>query len=156
LLPIRERVSGPERSETLAERVTLTHWTGQAGDAASARDQLAALLPTFERALGSEHPHTLTERTRIAHWTGQAGDAASARDQYAALLPIWERILGSDHPDTMDTRNQLDYWAERLPSDSPRSQQRSNTGRIADSSDAYSPPVVTECYLHRLEWRLRL
>jgi len=48
--------------DTLVARGNLAHWTGQAGDAAGARDQYAALLPIQERALGPEHPDTLTAR----------------------------------------------------------------------------------------------
>ena len=33
---------------------TLAYWTGQAGDAAGARNQYAALLPIEERILGPE------------------------------------------------------------------------------------------------------
>ena len=82
-------------------------WTGEAGDAAGARDQLAALLPIRERVLGPEHPDTLTTRHELARWTGQAGDAAGARDQFAALLPISERVLGPEHPDTLTARGNL-------------------------------------------------
>ena len=84
---------GPEHPETLAARRDLAGWTGRAGDAAGARDQLAALLPVHERVLGPEHPDTLVVRHELAVWTGEAGDAAGARDQYAALLPVRERVL---------------------------------------------------------------
>ena len=53
---------GPEHPDTLAARADLAYWTGQAGDAAGARDQFAALLPIRERVLGPEHPDTLTTR----------------------------------------------------------------------------------------------
>ena len=78
---------GPEHPDTLTTRANLARWTGEAGDAAGARDQYAALLPIRERVLGPEHPDTLTARHNLAHWTGEAGDAAGARDQFAALLP---------------------------------------------------------------------
>jgi len=97
---------GPEHPNTLAALYELGRWTGQAGDAAGARDQLAALLPIRERVLGPDHPDTLTTRSQLARWTGQAG----ARDQLAALLPVTERVLGPDHPDTLITRHQLTYW----------------------------------------------
>ena len=95
---------GPEHPNTLRARANLAHWTGQAGDAAGARDQYAALLPIAERVLGAEHPDTLTARASLARWAGQAGDAAGARDQYAALLPIAERVLGAEHPYTLSAR----------------------------------------------------
>ena len=45
---------------------------GEAGDAAGARDQYAALLPVRERVCGAEHPDTLTARANLAHWTSLA------------------------------------------------------------------------------------
>jgi Tetratricopeptide repeat len=101
---------GPEHPDTLAARNYLAVWTGRAGGAAVARDQLAVLLPIRERVLGPEHPDTLNARHNLGHWTGRAGDAAGARDQLAVLLPIRERVLGPEHPDTLDTRNQLARW----------------------------------------------
>ena len=98
---------GPEHPHTLTARHQLALWTGFAGDAAGARDQLAALLPVRERVQGAEHPHTLTARHELARWTGQAGDAAGARDQLAALLPVRERVSGAEHPDTLATRANL-------------------------------------------------
>ena len=101
---------GPEHPDTLTARHNLAAWTGEAGDAAGARDQLAALLPIRERVLGPEHPGTLTARHNLAAWTGEAGDAAGARDQLAALLPIYERVLGPEHPDTLTARHNLAHW----------------------------------------------
>ena len=95
---------GPEHPDTLTARHNLARWTGEAGDAAAARDQFAALLPVRERVLGPEHPDTLTARGNLAYWTGEAGDAAAARDQFAALLPVRERVLGPEHPDTLAAR----------------------------------------------------
>ena len=104
---------GPEHPDTLAARHELARWAGEAGDAAGARDQLAALLPIRERVLGPEHPDTLGTRHNVAYWTGHVGDAAGARDQLAALLPIRERVLGPEHPDTLATRHNLARWTGR-------------------------------------------
>ena len=101
---------GPEHPETLAARANLAGWTGEAGDAAAARNQSAALLPIRERVSGPEHPDTLTARDNLARWTGWAGDAAAARDQYAALLPVRERVSGTEHPDTLTARDNLARW----------------------------------------------
>src|SRR5206468_11853806 len=57
---VHERVFGPEHPGTLASRRNVAGWTGEAGDAASARDQLAELLPSYEQVLGPDHPDTLT------------------------------------------------------------------------------------------------
>jgi hypothetical protein len=61
--------SSPDYPYTLAARARLAYWTGEAGDAAGARDQLAALLPILERVLGPEHPETLVARRQHAYWT---------------------------------------------------------------------------------------
>jgi len=101
---------GPEHPDTLSARGNLARWTGQAGDAAAARDQYAALLPVRERVSGPEHPDTLTDRANLAYYTGEAGDAAAARDQFAALLPVRERVSGPEHPDTLAARANLARW----------------------------------------------
>jgi hypothetical protein len=74
-----ERVLGTEHPETLIARGNLAVWTGQAGDPAGARDQLAALLPTRERVSGTGHPDTVTDRSRLAYWTDEA-DGDVSRD----------------------------------------------------------------------------
>jgi Tetratricopeptide repeat len=101
----------PRKPVRLAPRPVLL--AGEAGDAAGARDQCAALLSIEERVLGPEHPATLATRTSLGRWAGAAGDAAGARDQYAALLPIQERVLGPEHPDTLATRTSLAYWTRQ-------------------------------------------
>jgi hypothetical protein len=110
LLPMRERVSGPEQNSTLTARNDLAGWTGVAGDAAGARDQFAALLPIRERVSGPEHRETLAVRHNLASWTGQAGDAPGAHDQFASLLPVMDRVLGPEHVDTLTARNDFAGW----------------------------------------------
>jgi hypothetical protein len=65
-------VLGPEHPDTLTTRHELADWTGEAGDAAGARDQYAALLPIDERVLGPEHHETLIVRGNLAYWTEDA------------------------------------------------------------------------------------
>ena len=110
LLPVLQRVYGPEHPDTLGGRRHLADWTGTAGDAASARDQFAALLPVLQRVYGPEHRDTLAVRGHLANGTGMAGDVAAARDQFAALLPVLERVYGPEHPDTLATRIRLALW----------------------------------------------
>jgi hypothetical protein len=88
----------------LAARLQLARYTGEAGNAAGARDQFAALLAITERALGPEHPDTLATRHRLATYTGEAGDAAGARDQHAALLPMKERRPGQTANDAQQSK----------------------------------------------------
>jgi hypothetical protein len=101
---------GPEHRETLAARHNFARWTGQAGDQAGARDQLAALLPAREQIQGLEHADTLDTRHELAFWTGQAGDVAGARNQFAALLSVRERAQGPEHPGTLAARHDLAFW----------------------------------------------
>ena len=96
----------PEHPDTLTARANLARWTGEAGDAAGARDQYAALLPVRERVLGPRAPRHPDRPPQPRPWTGEAGDAAGARDQFAALLPVSERVLGPEHPDTLTARDQ--------------------------------------------------
>ncbi len=56
-------------------RVNLAGSTGEAGDAAGARDQFAALLPLTERVLGPAHPSTVIARASLTYWTREAGNA---------------------------------------------------------------------------------
>jgi hypothetical protein len=86
----------PSIRKTLITRAYLAGFPGHAGDAAGARDRLAALLPIEERVLGPEHPATLTDRHGLAGWIADAGDAAG--------LPIRERVSGPEHPATLAIR----------------------------------------------------
>ena len=61
-------------------RHNLAAWTGQAGHAAGARDQYAALLPIRERVLGPQHPGTLTTRHNLAAWTARSALTARVAD----------------------------------------------------------------------------
>ena len=61
-----------QHPKTLTTRTNLAAFTGQAGDAAGARDQFAALAPISGRVLGPEHPGTLTTRGNLASWTAEA------------------------------------------------------------------------------------
>ena len=106
---------GAEHPRTLAARRQAARWTGMAGQAPEARDQLPALLPVTERVLGPDHPDTLAARRELARWTGEAGDAAGAREQCAALWPAVERVLGADHLDALAVRSELARWTGQGP-----------------------------------------
>ena len=77
LLPVCERVLGPEHPDTLRARANLASWTGHLGDAAGARDQFTALLPVIEQVLGPEHPETQAAREKLAYWADKADDDVS-------------------------------------------------------------------------------
>ena len=65
---------GPEHPDTLAARANLARWTGEAGDAAAARDQFAALLPVRERVSRPRAPgHPDRPRTTSPAGPGRRG-----------------------------------------------------------------------------------
>ncbi|WP_182884190.1 FxSxx-COOH system tetratricopeptide repeat protein [Microbispora sp. H10885] len=101
---------GSDHPSTLIARADLAYLTGEAGEAAAARDLLAELVPVMERVLGAEHPDTLTAQANLAAWTGAAGDTAAARDLLAELVPVMERVLGAEHPSTLIARGNLARW----------------------------------------------
>src|SRR5262249_7835023 len=78
---------GAEHLDTLNACQQLAFWTAVAGDAASARDQFAALLPVRERVSGPEHPATLAARAGLAFWTAQAAHPAPPPHHFAPPLP---------------------------------------------------------------------
>ena len=134
---------GAEHPDTLAARAELAGFTGNAGDAAAARDQFAALLPVYERLLGPEHPDTLADRSNLARWTGMAGDAVAARDQFAALLPVDERILGAEHHYTLYTRRNLARWTGMAGMRPPRA--TSSPRSCPWTSGSWAPSTTTPC-----------
>jgi hypothetical protein len=101
---------GTEHPRTLTARHNVAHWTGMAGDAATARDLFAGLLPVRDRVSGPEDPDTLDARFALARWTGEAGDPAAARDQIGTLLPVCQRVNGPEHWRTLQTPHELAYW----------------------------------------------
>ena len=77
---------------------TSPSWTGEAGDAAAARDQFAALLPVRERVLGPEHPDTLTARATSPAGPGRRGTRPPPGTSSPRCCPCCERVLGPEHP----------------------------------------------------------
>jgi hypothetical protein len=107
LVPVYERVFGPDAPDTLDLRVNLAAGTGQAGDSAAARDQLAALVPVYERVFGPDARETLDLRRNLADQIGYAGDPTTARDQLVALVPVYEKVIGAEDADTLNLRRNL-------------------------------------------------
>ena len=99
LLPVMERVLGPEQPDTLVARDQLTAWIGVAGDPAAARDQSHRAAAGDGAGVRPGAPGTLTARASLAYFTGEAGDPAAARDQLTELLPVVERVFDPEHPE---------------------------------------------------------
>ncbi|MFI1586145.1 hypothetical protein [Embleya sp. NPDC020630] len=87
------RSHGPDAPETLEARGSLAWWTGDAGDAAGARDLSAAWAADKARVCGPDDPEALGARGEHAHWTGEAGAPATARDLLAAVVDEHTRLL---------------------------------------------------------------
>ena len=68
----RSGCCGPQTRKP-GRRGDLANWTGQAGDAAGARDQYAALLPVRAGTWPRSTRRTLAVRSNLAYWTGQRG-----------------------------------------------------------------------------------
>ena len=104
LLPVRERVLGPEHPEhpRRPRRPRPLHRRGGRRGRSPGRS-FAGLLPVRERVCGPEHLETLATRGDLAGWTGAAGDAAETlRDQFAALLPASRsEALAPEHRDAL-------------------------------------------------------
>jgi len=98
LLPIQERILGPDHPNTLTTRGNIATWTGGRGTLQAPATSSPPYCPSAHAFSARNIPSTLLTRGNLAFWTSQTGDAAAARDQYAALLPIEERILGPEHP----------------------------------------------------------
>jgi hypothetical protein len=65
------RVYGPEHPETLRLRHRLAHWTGKAGDVATAVALYTELRDDRLRLLGVNHPHTRGCAADLAYWAAQ-------------------------------------------------------------------------------------
>ena len=103
-----ERVLGAEHPDTLAARANLAHWTGQAGDAAGARDQYAALLPVQERVLGRRAPgHADHPRQPRPLDRARRGMRPGPATSTPRCCPYRSGCSGAEHPDTLGTRANL-------------------------------------------------
>ena len=112
-LAARERVLGPDHSDTLGSRNNLANAyraAGRIGEAITLHEQT---LATRERVLGPDHSDTLGSRNNLAlayQAADRTGEAITLHEQNLATRA---RVLGVDHPDTLDSRNNLAnaYWA---------------------------------------------
>ena len=106
--------SGAEHPHTLTTRANLAALTGEAGDAAGARDQFAALLPIRERVLG---PNTRTPWTTAP--TSPTGPGKRGmRPGPATSSPRCCRCAsGSSAPSTRHPdRRAIAYWTREAGS----------------------------------------
>ena len=91
----------------------LAWWTGEAGDAAAAEHQYAALLPVDGRVLGPEHPAALGGRNDLARWTEEAGDPAAAGTTTPSCCHCASGSSGRSTRPPWPTRHELARWTGR-------------------------------------------
>ncbi len=103
----RERLLGPEHSETLASRGNLARAYQAAGRTADAIALNEQTLTACERVLGPDHPDTLASRNNLAIGYLAAGRTADAIAVHEQTLATRERILDPDHPHTITYRGNL-------------------------------------------------
>jgi tetratricopeptide (TPR) repeat protein len=107
LLADRERVLGPDHSDTLTARNDLAAAYLAAGRAAEAIPLFERTLADRERVLGPDHQDTLTARSNLGESYRAAGRSAEAIPLHERTLADRERVLGPDHPSTLTSRNNL-------------------------------------------------
>ena len=88
-------------------RRQLAVWTGEAGNARAARNQLSSLVRTQAAVLGPEHPETLRTTSHLGFWSFEADDIADAKEIFERLLPMQSRVVGAEHPNTLRTRYRM-------------------------------------------------
>jgi tetratricopeptide (TPR) repeat protein len=106
-LAIREKVLGPEHSETATSLNNLANLLQTQGDFAGARPLLERALAIHEKALGPEHPDTASSLDNLAGLLQDQGDVAVARPLLERALAIREKALGPEHPNTAASLNNL-------------------------------------------------
>jgi hypothetical protein len=79
LLPVRERVLGPDHPSTLNIRKNIASLTARHSDVAGAVRLFRDLLADQERVLGPHHPSTRMTRTDIANCSGMTADQKRGR-----------------------------------------------------------------------------
>jgi len=87
----------------LAARHSLASFAGEAGDPASARDQLLELVADSQRVCGAADHETLLRRAELAVFTSRAGDPMSAREQFVVLIADFTRVCGPEDFLTLST-----------------------------------------------------
>jgi tetratricopeptide (TPR) repeat protein len=106
-LAIREKVLGPEHTDTAISLNNLASLLREQGDLAGARPLYERALVIYEKVLGPEHPHATSSLNNLALLLQYHGDLAGARPLHERALAIREKVLGPEHPRTATSLNNL-------------------------------------------------
>ena len=104
---IRQRVLGPEHSDTLASMRELAHVLDVAGDYTGAEKLLRQTIDVQRRVLGPEHHDTLSSMNGLANVLADEGHVEEAEILYRQVLGGSRRVLGPQHPDTLKPMGNL-------------------------------------------------
>ncbi len=138
LLPLAERVQGPEHPDTLATRHELARALLNQGKAAEAEAAFRDLLPLTERVQGQKHPHSLATRRQLTRATLEQGAAEQAREALSALPD------GEDQPPAAKAHDaMLRGWLADLDG------ERQAADTLLDQADALLSHLDPAHYLHR-------
>ncbi|MEV4947733.1 serine/threonine-protein kinase [Streptomyces sp. NPDC053755] len=110
----RERVLGPDHTDTLASRYEYAFTLSRLSRPADALREFGRVAEGRARTLGADHPDTLAARQETAYVLGRLGRHFEAHEVYAAVLASRERTMGPDHPDTLRCRHNLAFNLGRL------------------------------------------
>jgi tetratricopeptide (TPR) repeat protein len=108
-LAIREKVLGPEHSETAESLDYLALLLRDQGDYAGARPLFDRALAIREKVLGPEHSDTASSLNNLASLLTDRGDYAGARPLYERALAIFEKVRGPEHPSTAQSLNNVAF-----------------------------------------------
>lgn len=110
-LEIREKVLGPEHSDTAKSLTELALALEYQNKLADAHPLLKRALAINEKVLGLEHPDTAEALVNLAVLIGKQGDYATACTLHERALAIRDKVLGPQH---IDIANSLYHVAMML------------------------------------------
>jgi tetratricopeptide (TPR) repeat protein len=97
---IRERLSGPDHPDTLADACALAGVLDGLGRYAESEPIYRHVLSVFESMFGETHPEVAANLNNLAALRWAQGDAVEAESLYLRSLRIKRELLGDAHPDT--------------------------------------------------------
>jgi tetratricopeptide (TPR) repeat protein len=106
-LAIRERLFGPQHSDTAEILINLSGVLLDMGDLEGARPLVERSLAIWEKVLGPEHPQTTWSLNSLARVLHAQGDLSGARQYYERALATREKMLGPEYPDTATSVSNL-------------------------------------------------
>ncbi|GAB2926366.1 tetratricopeptide repeat protein [Micromonospora polyrhachis] len=107
VIAARERLLGPEHTDTLASRHKLARSIMEQGRWVEAEQELWVILAGEQRARGVDHPDTLVVRHSLSKTLLSQGRIEEAEEQLQAILRTRQEFGQPDHPETLAVRQSL-------------------------------------------------